>query len=187
MTVLELLWSFVQVGLLSVGGGYAAIPLIQEQAVVRHGWLTLREFSDLVTIAEMTPGPIAVNAATFIGIRLAGVPGAVAATLGCVVPSGIFVLLLARLYDRYRKTTLLQSVLGCLRPAAAALIASAGLSILGTAVLPDGFSAGNPCWAGAAVFACAFFVLRRFRLSPVLVMLACGGIFVLFGLLTGAA
>ena len=73
---IELFLSFLQVGIFSIGGGYAAMPLIQSQAVDTYGWLTLREFTDLITIAEMTPGPIAVNSATFVGIRMAGLPGA---------------------------------------------------------------------------------------------------------------
>ena len=83
MTLLHLLWSFFQIGLFSIGGGYAAMPLIQSQVVDQYGWLTMREFTDLITIAEMTPGPIAVNSATFVGIRIAGFPGALIATLGC--------------------------------------------------------------------------------------------------------
>ena len=78
----QLFLSFLQVGMFSVGGGYAAMPLIQSQVVEQHPWLTMQEFTDLITIAEMTPGPIAVNAATFVGLRMASFPGAVIATLG---------------------------------------------------------------------------------------------------------
>ena len=87
MIYLQLFLSFLQVGAFSIGGGYAAMPLIQSQVVTSHGWLTMSEFTDLITIAEMTPGPIAVNSATFVGIRIAGVGGAVIATLGCILPS----------------------------------------------------------------------------------------------------
>lgn len=83
--------SFLQIGLFSVGGGYAAIPLVQSLIVERQGWITMTEFTNLITIAEMTPGPIAVNSATFVGIRIAGLPGAVAATWGCIFPSCIIV------------------------------------------------------------------------------------------------
>ena len=76
MITLQLFLSFLQIGLFSFGGGYAAMPLLQEQLVARNGWLSGQEFADLVTIAEMTPGPIAVNAATFVGTKLAGLPGA---------------------------------------------------------------------------------------------------------------
>ena len=84
MIYLQLFLSFLQVGMFSVGGGYAAMPLIQSQVVEQHGWLTMQEFTDLITIAEMTPGPIAVNSATFVGLRIAQVPGAIIATLGCI-------------------------------------------------------------------------------------------------------
>ena len=84
MMYLQLFLSFLQIGALSFGGGYAAMPLIEAQIVTTHGWLTMTEFANLVTIAEMTPGPIAVNAATFVGTKIAGVPGALAATAGCM-------------------------------------------------------------------------------------------------------
>ena len=80
MIYIQLFLSFLQIGLFSVGGGYAAIPLVQSLIVERQGWITMTEFTNLITIAEMTPGPIAVNSATFVGIRIAGLPGAVAAT-----------------------------------------------------------------------------------------------------------
>ena len=91
MFLLELFWSFFQVGLFSIGGGMAAMPLIQNQVVDIHGWLTLTEFTDLITIAEMTPGPIAINSATFVGIKVIGIQGAIVATLGCILPSCIIV------------------------------------------------------------------------------------------------
>ena len=78
----KLFFAFIQVGLFSVGGGYAAIPLIQEQIVNIHHLMTLEEFSDLITIAEMTPGPISINSSTFVGMRLAGIPGVLLCTLG---------------------------------------------------------------------------------------------------------
>ena len=103
MTVLlELFWSFFQIGLFSVGGGYAAMPLIQHQVVDLHGWMTMQEFIDIITISQMTPGPIAINSATFVGIQIAGLPGAIIATLGCVFPSCVIVLTLAWVYFRYR-------------------------------------------------------------------------------------
>jgi chromate transporter len=102
MIYLQLFWSFLQIGLFSFGGGYAAMPLIQGQVVTSHGWLTMSEFTDLITISQMTPGPIAVNSATFVGLKIAGIPGAVVATVGCILPSCIIVTILAKLYLRYR-------------------------------------------------------------------------------------
>ena len=175
MIYLQLLFSFMQVGLFSIGGGYAAIPLIQYQAVDLHGWLSMSEFTDLITIAEMTPGPIAVNSATFVGTRMAGVWGAVVATLGCVLPSMLLVSVLAYVYYRFRQVSALQNVLASLRPVVVALIASAGLSIL-MLVLWNGqpISLSGVDYASGALFLVAFVLLRRFRLNPILVMALCG-------------
>ena len=95
MIYLQLFWSFIQIGMFSFGGGYAAMPLIQGQVVTDHGWLTMSEFTDLITISQMTPGPIAVNSATFVGLKIAGIPGAVVSTLGCILPSRSIVTVLA--------------------------------------------------------------------------------------------
>ena len=95
MIYLELLVSFIQIGLFSIGGGYAAMPLIQHQVVDLHGWLTMTQLGDIIAIAEMTPGPIAINAATFVGIRVGGLPGALVATLGSVLPSCVIVTFIA--------------------------------------------------------------------------------------------
>ena len=122
--------SFIQVGLFSVGGGYAALPLIQNQIVNIQGLMTLPEFADLVTIAEMTPGPISINAATFVGTKLNGLPGALICTLGVIIPSFIICLTLAHFYYKYRNFSGVQTILSSLRPAVVSLIASAGLSIL---------------------------------------------------------
>ena len=103
MIYLQLFLSFFKIGLFSFGGGYAAMPLIQGQVVQGHGWLSMSEFTDLITISQMTPGPIAVNSATFVGIKIAGIPGALAATFGCILPSCILVTLLAKLYLKYRE------------------------------------------------------------------------------------
>ena len=111
MIYLELLWSFFQIGLFSFGGGYASLPLIQTQVVDLHGWLNMTEFVDIITISQMTPGPIAINASTFVGMRVAGVGGAAVATIGCVLPSCIIVLLLAFLYYKYRNLSVIQGAL----------------------------------------------------------------------------
>ena len=138
MIYLQLFLSFLQIGMFSFGGGYAAMPLIQGQVVTTHGWLTMSEFTDLITISQITPGPIAVNPATFVGLKIAGIPGAVVATVGCILPSCIIVTILARLYLKYRNLDLLQGVLKSLRPAVVAMIASAGILILKNA-FPDGY------------------------------------------------
>lgn len=175
MIYFQLFLSFLQVGLFSVGGGYAAMPLIQNEAVTKHGWLTLSEFTDLITIAEMTPGPIAVNSATFVGIRVAGFGGALIASLGCIFPSIIIVSLLAFIYYRFKNLSVLQSVLSSLRPAVVALIAGAGLSILNMVAFGGEAAAiKNLNWIGVVIFVAAFIVLRKFKCNPIPVMVACG-------------
>ena len=128
MILLRLFFSFIQVGLFSVGGGYAAIPLIQEQIVNIHGLMTLEEFTDLITVAEMTPGPISINSATFVGMRLAGIWGVLICSIGCILPSFCICLILAYVYYKYRTVGGVQTVLSALRPAVVALIGSAGVS-----------------------------------------------------------
>lgn len=178
--LLMLFWSFLQVGLFSFGGGMASLPLVQEQVVDVHAWLTLSEFSDLVTIAEMTPGPLAVNAATFVGIRIAGIPGALIATFGCILPACVLVTLLAWVYKRYKKMTLVQGMLDGLRPAVVALIASACLSILELSVWGTAGFSPDPRSINvvSVVLTAAALVLLRTvkKLSPIAVMLGCGAV-----------
>ena len=175
MIYLQLFLSFLQIGLFSFGGGYAAMPLIQDQVVSRYGWLSMAEFTDLITISQMTPGPIAVNSATFVGIRIAGIPGALVATFGCILPSCLIVSLLAYIYYKYKGVSAMQSVLACLRPAVVALIAAAGISILRVVLFADsGVSLHAVNWIGAGLFAAAFVVLRKLKWNPILVMALCG-------------
>lgn len=112
MMYIQLFLSFFQISLFSFGGGYAALPLIQGQVVNVHHWLSMTEFTDLITISQMTPGPIAINAATFVGMKLTGMPGAVVATLGYITPSCIIVTIIAKLYLKYREMDMLQGILG---------------------------------------------------------------------------
>ena len=135
MIYLELFWSFFQVGLFSIGGGYAAMPLIQDQVVDIHPWLTMTGFADIMAIAEMTPGPIAVNAATFVGIQVAGLPGALIATIGCIFPSCVIVMALAYVYYRFRGLSVMQGILAGLRPAVIAMIAGTAYCIKSLPIL----------------------------------------------------
>lgn len=173
--MLTLYWAFFQVGLFAFGGGLAALPLIRDQVVVSHAWLDMATFADLVTIAEMTPGPIALNAATFVGTRVGGIIGAVVATAGVITPSLLIVLVLARLYQKWKDKAAFQGVLSGLRPAAVALIASAGLSIAVLAFFGSGaVSLSNVDLIALLTFALALFVLRKWKPSPILVMLLTG-------------
>ena len=177
MIYVELLWSFFQIGLFSISGGYAAMPLIQHQVVDLHPWLTMTQFADIMTIAEMTPGPIAINSATFVGIQVAGLPGALVATLGCILPSCIIVMALAYLYYRYKGLSMVQGILSGLRPAVVAMITSAGISLLilslyGAQELPADLSGVN--WISMGIFTVAILILRRWKVNPIWVMAGAG-------------
>lgn len=177
MIYLELLWSFFQIGLFSFGGGYAALPLIQYQVVELHAWLSMSQFADIMTIAEMTPGPVAINTATFVGIQMGGSLGAVIATLGCILPSCLIVMVFGYLYDRYRSLTMMQGILSGLRPAVIALIASAGISFLSLAFFKDDQYSLNGI--SIFIFVVVFILLRKWRATPIQMMAASGilGIF----------
>lgn len=182
MIYLQLFLSFLQIGAFSFGGGYAAMPLIQNQVVQLHPWLSQSEFTDLITISQMTPGPIAVNSATFVGTRIAGVPGALAATIGCVLPSCILVTILAKIYLKYRNLSLLQDILKSLRPAVIAMIAAAGVSILVTAFWGNGISSlhldtilSSTNIRAVGIFLVSLILLAKFKMDPIHVMLLSGG------------
>lgn len=177
MIYLQLFWAFFQVGLFSFGGGYAAVPLIQSRIVEANGWMEMEQFADLITIAEMTPGPIAVNCATFVGQQMAGLPGAVVCTLGCVAPSLLIVLLLSWLYMRFRNLRTVQGTLAGLRPAVVALIASAGLSLLVLAVFRSPLSeivVSDFRVVEAVIFVVCLVLLRKYKLNPVVVIFGSG-------------
>ena len=181
MIYLQLFLSFLQIGAFSFGGGYAAMPLIQNQVVQLHSWLSQSEFTDLITISQMTPGPIAINSATFVGTRIAGIPGALAATAGCVLPSCILVTLLAKIYLKYRNLSLLQGVLKSLRPAVIAMIAAAGASILVNAFWGESIASltasqllPNISIRGVGIFTGSLILLARFKMNPIHVMLLSG-------------
>lgn len=177
MIYLELFWSFIQIGLFSIGGGYAAMPLIQNQVVELHHWMTLEEFTDIITISQMTPGPIAINSATFVGLQIGGIGGAVAATIGCVLPSVLIMLLFAFLYGKYEHLTALQGILNGLRPAVIALIGTAGITIGKLAFWKDGrIDFLHVDWIGVAIFLCCLYFLRKWKVSQVKMMLLAGGI-----------
>ncbi len=175
MIYFRLFLSFLQVGLFSVGGGYAAIALIREQVTDINMWLSMEEFSNLTVIAEMTPGPIAINAATFTGIKIAGIGGALAATLGCITPAVLISSLLAFLYYRFKGAAILKSILGSIRPVTVGIILSAGISLLQYALWQNkeiGFSSLD--FISLFLFILCFILLRKTKLSPVIIIFLSG-------------
>lgn len=189
MLLLKLFFAFIQVGMFSVGGGYAAIPLIQEQIVTIHHLMTMEEFSDLITVAEMTPGPISINSATFVGMRIAGIPGVLLCSIGCIIPSFIICLTLAHFYYKYRTVSGVQVVLGSLRPAVVALIASAGASILMLGLFQAELKdvvLGNLRYIELVIFVVALFLLRKFKLNAITIILGSGVVGTIVYVLMGA-
>ncbi len=187
--ILKLFFAFIQVGLFSVGGGYAAIPLIQEQIVNIYELMTLEEFSDLITVAEMTPGPISINSATFVGMRLAGIPGVLICSFGCIIPSFCICLTLAHFYYKYRTVSGVQTVLGALRPATVALIASAGASILMLGLFQAELKEvvmSNIRYIELGIFAVALFILRKLKVNAVSIILGSGVVGTILYACTGA-
>ncbi len=184
MIYLMLFLNFCKIGLFSIGGGYAVLPLIQQVIVEQMGWLTMSEFTDIITISQMTPGPIALNAASFVGIRAAGdmgavqgIFGAIAATAGCIFPSFVIVLFVAYMYYKYRSMSVIDGILYGIRPAVVSLIASAGVGIVLMALWRDEMlSLSSFDFVAASIFAVSFVLLRIFkkRLNPIYVIMASG-------------
>lgn len=175
MIYLLLFWEFFVIGALSFGGGYAVLPLIEQNIVEKQAWISATEFVDLLTISEMTPGPIAINAATYAGNRVAGIPGGMIATLGVVAPSLIIVLLLAYLYKRYKEMPIIQRLINGLRPAIVALIASAGMTILLTAFFgSEPVTLANLNWMAVSIFALSLYFIEKFNADPIRIIIFTG-------------
>ncbi|GAB6116432.1 chromate transporter [Thermoanaerobacter brockii subsp. lactiethylicus] len=129
MIYLNLFWAFFKVGAFSFGGGYAMIPLIKKEIIDIHHWLSVDQFLDIIAISQMTPGPIAINAATFVGYKVGGFWGSAAATIGVTAPSFLIIIILALLIIRYRHLPWLDAFFKGVRPAVIALIVQAAYSV----------------------------------------------------------
>jgi chromate transporter len=184
VTLLLLLLSFLKIGLFSFGGGYAMIPLIQSE-IERNGWMTATEFVNIIAIAEMTPGPIAVNSATFIGFKAAGVLGALVATLGVTLPSAVLVLAVASFILRNKENPVQRSVFSLLRPVVAALVLSASFVVARTSLIAASAehltlreSLAAPLRVldpkGFVVLGVSLLLLLRFKLHPALIVVVSG-------------
>lgn len=180
-----LFWEFCKVGLFCVGGGYASMPLIQASVVDHYHWLAMSEFVDIFTISQMTPGPIGINAATFAGTKIAGLGGAVSATLGFVTPSFFLGIILARVYLKYGDIGPIRGALNGLRPAVVALICVASLSFIllavwNTETLPTDWSTFS--LGGIAILILAIAATRR-KIGVIKVLIGSG----VLGLVLGIA
>ena len=129
MILLTLFWEFFKTGLFSVGGGMATLPFLYRMSETQ-GWFTSAQLADMVAVSESTPGPIGVNMATYVGFTVAGIPGAVIATIGLVTPSIIVILLIARVLQKFRQNRYVDAAFYGLRPCSVGLIAAAGLLVV---------------------------------------------------------
>ncbi len=180
----ELFFAFFKIGALTFGGGYAMLPLIQAEVLEKH-WMSMEQLVDFVAVSESTPGPFAVNIATYVGTEIAGVAGAFFATLGVVLPSFIIILLVAHMYEKFQTNTLVRGIMSGLKPAVIGLIASAVLSIGQTVFAPKGLWTIVPskelfCTLGIFVI---MLILGLNKAHPILIILLSAVLGVLAGYL----
>ena len=172
MIFLDLFWTFFKIGLFTFGGGYAMLPLIQAE-VAAHGWLSTETLLNFVAVSESTPGPFAVNIATYVGSQLAGIPGGACATLGVALPSFIIILIVARCYERFRSSRVVSGVMTGLKPAVIGLIGSAILTMGSAVLFPCGITAAAfgtlSFWITAGIFA-VMAVLAFKKVHPILLI-----------------
>lgn len=171
MILLELFWTFILIGFVSFGGGYAMVPVIEAE-VVKHGWLTTQEFTDAIAVASMSPGPMATNSAIFVGYKTAGIPGAIFSTLGTILPSVFIILMIAIFFYRMNEHPLVKSAFYGLRPIITGLIIYAAISF---AISNNVIGALN--WHTISlmlIFISSLIALIRFKMHPILVIFISG-------------
>lgn len=182
MLFLQLFYTFFKIGLFGFGGGYAMLSMIQGEVVTRYGWLSSQEFTDIVAISQMTPGPIGINSATYVGYTTIahafgpawGVVGSCVATFAVVFPSFILMLAISRFFLKYQKHPAVESVFRGLRPAVVGLLASAALLLM----TADNF--GSPTAStyqfiiSCIIFLVAFIGTRFYKINPIGMIVACG-------------
>ena len=180
MIFLQLFYTFFKIGLFGFGGGYAMLSMIQGEVVTRHEWLSSPEFTDIIAISQMTPGPIGINSATYVGYtavvnagysHLVGIAGSIIATLAVIFPSFILMLLFSRFFLKYQKHPSVAAVFNGLRPGVVGLLAAAAL------VLMNGENFGNDTWqvmVSILLFIGAFIASLRYKVNPILLVVICG-------------
>ena len=182
MLFLHLFYTFFKIGLFGFGGGYAMLSMIQGEVVTRYGWLTPQEFTDIVAISQMTPGPIGINSATYVGYSTIaeqygtsmGVLGSCAATFAVVLPSFILMLTISKFFLKYQKHPAVEAVFRGLRPAVVGLLASAALVLMNT----ENFSSPQEDMysfiISIIIFLAAFIGTRKYKVNPILMIIVCG-------------
>ena len=189
MIFIELLCSFLMIGLFSFGGGYGMLSVIQGEVVTRHAWLTAAEFTDIVAVSQMTPGPIGINSATYVGYTAVfnatgnealAVLGSLTASFAVMLPSIVLMLVVSRFFMKYSKHPSVEAVFRVLRPAVVGLIASAALLLMTEENFGSPTETPLQFWVSVALFVAAFVAMKFFKVSPILILLlagAFGGVF----------
>ena len=186
MMYLELFITFFKIGLFTIGGGYAMIPLIQQE-VVAHGWLTLLELTDFIAVSESTPGPFAVNIATFVGMEMGGLAGALVTTTAVVLPSFIIILVIAKAFTNFQQNKWVQGILYGMRPVVIGLIAAAVVLLMSTGFIGVGAEIHSVSdfftslqYLEIIIFTIGCFVYFRFKLHPIKIILISAALGMLF-------
>lgn len=175
MIYLQLFYTFFKIGLFGFGGGYAMLSMIQGEVVTQYEWLTAQEFTDIVAISQMTPGPIGINCATYVGFTATGsVWGSILATFAVMLPSFILMLTISKFFLKYQKHPIVEAIFSGLRPAVVGLLASAALVLMTkenfSSPTEDLYSFIISC----IIFLVAFIGTRKYKLNPIGMILACG-------------
>ena len=183
MIFLELFYTFLKIGLFSFGGGYGMLSVIQGEVVVRHGWLSAAEFTDIVAVSQMTPGPIGINSATYVGytaVLNSGAPewlavmGSLVASFAVMLPSIVLMLVVSRFFMKYSKHGCVEAVFKGLRPAVVGLIASAALLLMTEENFGSPSETPLQFWVSVALFVAAFVAMKFFKISPILILVLAG-------------
>ena len=189
MIFLELFYTFLKIGLFSFGGGYGMLSVIQGEVVTRHGWLSAAEFTDIVAVSQMTPGPIGINSATYVGytaVLNSGAPewlavmGSLVASFAVMLPSIVLMLVVSRFFMKYSKHGSVEAVFKGLRPAVVGLIASAALLLMTEENFGSPTETPLQFGVSVALFVAAFVAMKFFKVSPILILIlagAFGGVF----------
>ena len=175
MIYLQLFYTFFKIGLFGFGGGYAMLSMIQGEVVTRYNWVSSQEFTDIVAISQMTPGPIGINAATYVGFTSTGsIWGSVIATFAVVLPSFILMLTISKFFLKYQKHPAVESVFSGLRPAVVGLLASAALVLMNTENFGSPTKDTYTFVISVIIFLVAFIGTKKYKANPILIIIACG-------------
>ena len=184
---MSILWTlfavYFKIGLFTIGVGYAMIPLIQQEIVNTYHWITMAQFTDFIAVAESTPGPFAVNTSTFVGMKVAGLPGALATILGVTLPSFIIILVIAKWMKNFADNKYVKAALYGMMPVVVALILSAVFTLFVSNVLDtslSSFSLDAIDWKAVVCCGLAAFLYYRFKLNPIFLIVLCAGLGIVF-------